>query len=467
MSQLGKLRSRQPTEIVGGGGGVGLQNPMFPFVEFYLGSSETAIPVLDRGPVPVQPGERRHQGTHSLLLKQMTYSVSTSTSGNALTLTLLDPQWTFLEEQLLRHRRDLYFRFGWRSAQDVIASPKQGLDVWSWEPTFKPFQGVTIKIHARDRGFTLTNKPSPLPAVSKDTLVSDAIRQIITAATENVLVDIPIPTVNTVGDLNIAGNRTAQAWVQDLLKHAIGPDGQNLYRIQVEPHSTTNGVTKITVAPLNREKDRVSASYVMGRERAGEMLDFQPKYNGNAVLALGGRFYEGNWMDPKTKTLRTYRSARTESEILAPRTDYPTREVSRAHEFPFSTKEEVAGVVAGQRVWADYMTINGNATVQGHPGLKPGQLIEVLMIRGGRAAQRSLTPADLHGTSGFYYIFDVEHTLTPGSFKTSLNLQRIANYFGTASEGKPVDAARAVVSGAVGYAETAVENLGDLTGGGF
>lgn len=393
-----------------------------PFVELYIGNRR--LPLLDASGA----------GGDGLLLQKFTYTISNKVAmGNALEITIIDPQWQNLENLIIanittrgqRTAPQFSFRFGWRGIDDVEGRLPIAMQIIDYGLVFNSFGGTYITIFAMDQGFQLSVSPS--------TRGFDA-NEPISSVIEQVIEEIPglvanvEPILYPVGEQNCRiENRTRMQYIMDLLDIARGTDSRNNF--VVTSTVLPSGVTQVNVTQ-NKERDEISKRYIFGRERVGEMIQFAPKYQGIIMSRLGADRAEAIGYDPVKKTYVKATSDKTEDKSTAPKdiTDVPLTPF-QIWEVPYKNLGDVEAYVRGRRETANFAGWPAEATIYGDTSLLPQQQVQVLVLMG-NPRNEEIQVKHYHNTSGVYLVQGVIHTIYEGVFRTGLEMIRHRGYLG-------------------------------------
>jgi hypothetical protein len=415
-----------------------------PFVDLYIRDKQ--IPLLD-----TQAG--------GYLLKSFTYTMRTGTIGNIVQIELIDPEWTRFESLIITNvaerrfadRPKFSFQFGWRGVDTVKGQPYIQMSVLSWTMTLMPFGGSIIKLIGITDGVELSLH-SMYKGFSEDTLISDAIIALCNDLHVVCKVD---PTSTTVGLDNLMNGLTPTEYIKLLLKKAVS-SSTKLSDMVMSTLVLPDGRTGIRISSLDPLTSDIK-SFTVSRERDGECISFQPKYNGLLAAAFGSEDVKVIGYNPEAKSwipsdcsdsvmedLNRYISTSgiqfTPIErydtggigppvgILVPAFEpppppppLPPYTPSRTWEVPYLNVGDVQAYADRKRILASLATYPAEATVMGDTTISPFNFIEFRVLKVGSGP---LTPDDLHPTSGTYQVLQAAHTITPGSFRTDLQLLR-------------------------------------------
>jgi hypothetical protein len=435
--------------------------PVIPFVDVFIGPFASPLPLVDRAGAVAPTILANHDESinalvsETLFLVSMTYTQTvTGGGGNDLTLTILDPTWEQLENLLFTFRDDFSVQFGWRSPQGVISTPRIPLLITDWEIDLQPFRGAEITIIAMDRSVLLTQHVMETTHFPPAMLISTAIEQTVleggringkftilpsgsaggpVEASRNVLGN----DHNRPGD----GNRTPMAYLRHLMgiyrSATTSSKNQLVFIVEADPTRVNTTIMRFIPWEL---RSTIQRTYVFGRDRLGEMLSFSPKYSGIFVASRGGRRLEGLAVDGRAKSGVAWGSDPSEDLLEAALTDYPTEphRVSRVYTLPWTDPDDMEAFIQARRSAAD-LVYDADAAIMGDPYIQPLDQIQINVLSGSGDPGSRTSPIDkLHVTSGVYTIYGVVHTVAPGSFRTTLSLQRRASSAGTAQEGTPL-----------------------------
>lgn len=432
-----------PRPDLGSYGGPGWGTLRTPFVTLRFGGFE--IPLLDAASYAADDPTRPIVPS-ALLLVDFVYSLSTRIGvGNNVMITMLDPQWDYLERLVSEaggegNRKLFSFSFGWRGMDDDKLGQQgvtfflNGIDI-----TTQPFQGARITLRGTDQGIKLCTRAESR-SFAPTTPISQVIKQVIESdpSLEGEIDEIPTP----VGpDLNRMENRTPMEYIRTLLSVSKSSLGSNTFAWVIRPSAIT-GKTKIIITEANSSViKQATHSYIYGRDRDGEMFSYTPHMDGALILALGGGRSSGIGIDPRTKTITKVQSTQNEDPKSEAKRVHQTPEVdTKIHEIPFRSLDQIEGFVRGQRSRIDLHAYSASATVLGNIGLQPLDFINILMMKNDPIG--NVTGLDSNSLyqfgSGTYRIDQVEHLISGGTFRTNLTLFKNSGFVGEGEEGQPI-----------------------------
>jgi hypothetical protein len=425
-----------------------------PFVDLYLPyGPSAAIPIplldakfaagesfIDAGPVTYSTSGQR------LFLMSMVHSMKNTTSGgNTLTLTILDPSWDFLSTRLAQSytmiEQEFRITYGWRNTQQagqgetpLLQSREATFFVNDIEMELVPFRGAVVTIHGVDKISSLMSAQVSRAFLPTDT-ISSVIRQIITdAGVYPVVSEIPIP----VGDMCRMENITPQAYIEELLRVARSASGASNYIMSSRPLPTGNVAVYVQPAFPTKPNNAI-ATYVFGRDRTGEMLSFTPRMNGKLLTLFGGGRCTSVIVEERTKRLVRLTTTQAEDVVTQPMRSIATpAQASLVVESPYDPATALAQAAA-YRQTADAMQYSGAATVIGNTSLVPTEYINIVVLKGGTSydTARSLSVNDLQlFASGPWQMWEVTHQIDSSSgYHTQLELRRMSGFVGAGTAG--------------------------------
>jgi hypothetical protein len=425
-----------------------------PFVDLYLPYGPSAaipIPLLDAkfsaGESFTDAGPTTGQ---RLFLMSMVHSMKNTTSGgNTLTLTILDPSWDFLSTQLAQNQTmsDQEFRiaYGWRNTlqqggTSLLQSREATFFVNDIEMQLVPFRGAVVTIHGKDKTASLMSAQISRAFLPMETISSVIEQIIIDAGLYPVVSEIPIP----VGDLCRIENMTPLAYIEELLRIARSASGASNYI--VSSRTLPMGVEVVYVQPAFPTKPNAAiATYVYGRDRTGEMMSFTPRMNNKLLTLFGGGRCTATVVDPITKRLVRLTTTQAEDVVMQPKRSIATPlQASLVVESPYDPTTALAQAAA-YRQTADSMQYSGAATVVGNTSLVPAEYINIVVLKGGTSFDtvRTLSVNDLQlFASGTWQMWEVTHQIDSSSgYHTQLELRRMSGFVGAGTAGisVPID----------------------------
>lgn len=442
----GSLSLFNREQFYGNRDSIGAGTVRTPFVDLFVGSHRISLQGGRPSPEGGKDELRAELPDSSLLplyLMDFRYATRNATGvAQEITITILDPNYDFLEALIASNveaRESFSFNFGWRGIHDRTGNPPIRFILKSFSVSYQsPFQGAKVSLQGVDAGVSLSYSRSSraFPVTQR---IDSVIKQVIEAVNPNFEVEVD-PIEQAVGDEhNKMENRTVTEYVNHLLDVAKGSgiSGSSNFIIRTE-RGTSAEKTKILVKADVPQKT-VIRNYIIGRERKGQMFEFNPSAVGSVILSLGGGRASGAAVNPLTKQVTKVTSTHLDDQ---PRTAETTmnevpKEDTGFSELPFSALADVQGFVKGNREAIDSHQFNATAVVFGDPGLIPQQQILVLVLKSNApgADTERVTDRSVVHTSGVYRIDEAEHIVSAGLFRTNLTLYRESGFFGAGEKG--------------------------------
>jgi len=411
-------------------------NLRYPFVELH---AETG----DRKRVPITvvntAEEAFAQNTPNKLavaVVDFSYTTVTGGAGSTISMRVIDPSFDGLETHFLQAAGMpvVWFRYGWRFSDGTeMASELAPMRVTNWEGEFignATFTAAALTITAMDDSALLGSQATQIGLKSTDSITA-GISDIVNAAKgatagKKLVVEVRAPTTTTMTDaLNKAHGRTPIRYIRDLLAYASTDELFLTYYMEYKDgawHLVIDAV-KPTAKP-----QRV---YVFSRDRQGEMLNFRPKYSGLLIRGIGGGQVDSVATDSSTLTATPKSSSASTDDDPAhgnyfPRDDEigaPSRIVALASR----EQQLIDAYIRSRRRRADLATYPATADIVGDPFIRPIRNVLVIVSKGAhalQAAQDLFREGDYHHSTGLYTVMQITHSITPGVYRTQLNLQR-------------------------------------------
>jgi hypothetical protein len=389
------------------------------------------------------------------LLTEFSYELK-STSGNQLTVTLIDPTWDYVEKLAQASTSKFSFRFGWRAITPrhdrPLASPRIGMILTDYTVDFSsPHGGAVITLFAMDTRIVLSWLPLTNFAVAPDTLISDAIEMAVhyvktsgVPGSEGLAVRVVPPSRNTVDNKYNRGNCvSALRYIQHLMGIMEPADGskQGSYVMTAVPSGTSGSKTSLLISPRRIEQDRAVRSYLWGRDRTGEMLSYSPKYKGSTLFGMGGMEVEVTGVDPMTKQTKKGSSSRVDQQVEGPRLDKKSFGATKCHHTAENDKKNLDRYAENRRDRVDSLVYEAEAVVEGDIDIKPQQIVKIVTLKSSasQGSVQNVRKEDILGlASGIFRVMSVSHVISPGTFRTSLSLHRTAAYDGDVPAAKTI-----------------------------
>jgi hypothetical protein len=419
-----------------------------PFVELYFASLDktkgqsVAIPLMDYrtsyggGETVANTDGRGEVPTNRLYLLSMTHTikVAETTSGNMMTLQILDPGWDFLTQITCTEfsQNDTFsVRYGWRGLDDNRAATRVEIPFFIQDVSAElvPMKGAIVTIHGVDGSYALEDRPVHY-AYPETWTISDVISDVLRKeGFIPVVAEIPI----AVGKLNMTNGMTPADYIESLLKVAQGPDGTTQFQAYVRL-SSIMGQPEFVIIPINKLTSRFRKRYVFGRDRVGSMLSFNPIMNHKLLLTNGAGKTTAICVDPETKRWFKITSTQESDVPEGDKRSVPTpQEPTVIIESPFP-KFQTQALTTNLRQYADSLQWEATAVVVGDTELLPNEYIAILVLKGGSSFEKVeyLTPEDIYWfATGLWYIREVTHTISePTGFQTTLRLSRYGGFVG-------------------------------------
>lgn len=392
-----------------------------PFVELYIGGAR--LPLLDVGtffdgvenPLSATPVKPR------LLLIDFNYKLSaTLSTGNELSLTILDPQWDFLTNILATTdstRVPFSVRFGWTGIDDRLGRRYPDLFVHSFSIAYSnSFEGTRLTIEGTDAGFELYTREVSA-AFDPETSISKVICDVIEASSPLLIPEVEAITT-PVGEHGMITQMSPYKYIKHLLKIAkSGSQANSTYTVQFQPGPL--GKTRVVIRSDGVE-DKAIKKYTFGREKMGTMIDFAVDIEGPIYLAAGAAKAAALAVNPQTKQAVVATSTQGEDTSADEKKVLRTPiDPGKIYTVPWGQPDELSGFLQGLRQQSDKHTVFCRGTVHGDTELEPTKQIVVQVLRSqvpGKVAK--VTDSSFVHTSGVYKLDTVEHIIAAGEFRT-------------------------------------------------
>ncbi len=437
----GRGSSSKSHQWVAGFGGVRL-----PFVKLLLKNRE--IPLIDSARYdPTIYGTGKMGIENPLFLISFVYDVSSFITGsNLLTIKILDPGFSFLENLLLERAREIdlvgfSFSFGWKGVDDSFFRRACSVPLVILNTDFEvvPNRGVYITLHCIDQSSSLFTGSEYASWPETDTI--DAVIKSVVKKYEPRLEVEVTSTATQVGEQkNMEGDSPGE-YIKNLLRRASPVGGKTIYSSLVECPSSTGGKARLIFKELGGIMQPIE-QYTFGRERQGEMLAFQATMNDRSLALQSGGRRSVSSVDPQTKELATQEHTSDEiSEHHGPRKTIETPKTPTSHVESPESLELTTEKAKGDIQVIDWVAWEGTATVMGNTALRPFTTIYITILANSPTGQEvNLAKAnDIYDmASGIWMIKAVTHQISSGTFITLLELVRNAGLKGKGKGGAPI-----------------------------
>lgn len=420
---------RQRQEIITGPGRGTVRTP---FVDMFV--DETIIPLQgNSGFFGAEFQGPTQEKLSPFMLVDFNYSVVSSIGvGNQVAITILDPNWDVLGDivaNALSNKSSIGFQFGWRGLDDRFGRNVHGLFIHDYNVSYNSFQGATIQLIAVDRTIQLSQVSKSI-AFKANTPISDVIKQIFNIIDPSIEVEID-PIKQVLGEeYRWMNNLSPLEYLKEILRVAKSVKGTSNYIMLTELDET--GRTKVKIKADNAHST-VVRKYFMGRDRAGQMIEFSPQVLGSVLLTMGGGRADAVSVDPKTGSAQKVTSTQEENKTgLADKAVLETpKKPTKTHEVPVSDKDSAEGVASEARSRVDNHMNNATAVVWGDPNIKAFDQIDVVVLKSDvPGVVKDISDKYIVRTSGTYVVKSVEHIIQAGLFRTMLELYRESSFVG-------------------------------------
>jgi hypothetical protein len=456
---------------------VGIRHP-FVTVKF----QDVEIPLLDTKRGVTDPGnELSGRYVQPLFLDSFQHVIrAEGGGGNQVLLRILDPSFDYLEDLLFKYLKtdkdaQLTIEYGYRGKDDghFTAVPPIPFFINAINLEVFPNRGTLITLDCVDQAIDL-HVGSHNASFAEDTPISEVIERCIRKFAPSL--DTQIEKILTpVGELNKMEGANVADYIKALLNVAETVTGAiPLFVATIEPPRTASGKAVFTIKSLAPKGPK--KTYVFGREKDGEMLEFKPSMNLRAMSLTGASRATSVSIDPLTKTWIRDESTQSEDRTAGPNRAVKTPQTPTENtESPLPPKLTKAAN-KGSRANSDSVQWQATATLMGDVSLTAYDEIKVIVLKNPpTAGDTEVTNASknaIHWTSsGVWTIFEVAHHIEGGQFHTRLQMFRNAGFRGSGKDGTPapftfdtVD--KNLFTGAVKSRVTPLQNRDQLTSSG-
>jgi len=348
--------------------------------------------------------------------QSFTYDRKINGKGNTGSITLFDPNWTYLESFVLLKNQtlaDVEFVYGWSDAP----SPKRKGKITAYTPEFSS-DGVTLKLDFYDESVVSTYNRNNL-SYKAGTRISDIVQQY---ADDNNIKETMIEKTRGGFDSPIVKRNCNDVYFiqNELVPRAVNLKGLSGYTFFYDEKGALHFHT-----PLYNSKNSndisVYKTYIVYRGMNGEVISFAPNDEAYMQAFLGAHSVYVESVDPKTKKIikSIVDSSNSSIQIISGKLsnaptakgNSPSRVIKSAH-----PKQEHIDDQAKSR-FAVYNLNNYTATAEllGDSHLPIMGYVEFIVI----------TSQDrIHPLSGIYWITGITDSIDGGNFTSSLELSR-------------------------------------------
>ena len=443
-----KSRSYRENQEVLGGPGQGTVR--VPFVDLFVGDTRLALQGLQNANARPEEGFSQRPEQSPFMLLDFNYRLRSSVGvGNEVTITILDPTWDVLEEHLARSlvsQSEISFQFGWMGLDDKFGRTVNGMLLHDYTVTYEsPFQGAKVTLIGVDKNIKLSEKRR-----TKSFPTNWSISRVITEIYKDIDPKVKVvfepgfvgplqqgqealfdPLQQKVGEeFRWFNNLSPLEYIRELLKIAKSATGSSNYIMVTDLDDQGTTIVRIIA---DNPGTTVVRQYFVGREREGQMIEFSPQVLGSVLLSLGGGRADGISVNTETGSAQKVTSTQDEvgANLANKHVNKTPLSPSGIHELPYSDRKAVGGYTSQYRSRADDYMNNATAVVLGDPNLRPFDQIDVYVLKSNvPGVINEVSDNALVHTSGTYRLSSVDHIISAGTFRTSLEMYRESSNIG-------------------------------------
>lgn len=353
------------------------------------------------------------------VVESFEYTDTVKATGDKFTLTLFDSTWTLLDSSLLRDALEsggVKFTFGWVGQP---LPPLRGGRIMTIEPGEISLSGIRYVLQGLDD--ISSENVGAQAKVFKVDRVSDLVKEI--AEENNWKLEIvetdKIPIAKEGKDTSNKFARpsgmTDLSFLTFLASRAKSSKKTGRYITYVD--YDRNGKQVLHFHPSTAPESEVSRTYTIIHDSMGEVISFSPVINTAVYTHSGIQNLEVGFRDPNTLSSKVVATKPTdfkgevadEGRVLPPdgkpiQKFIPSVETTEAETKLASTYSRLSSSV-----------LTASMQVMGDPHLKAGKRIKVIVK----------TPKGRdYFTSGIYRIEEIQHSVSSGTFTSTMKLQR-------------------------------------------
>jgi hypothetical protein len=421
-----------------------------PFVE--LSINGTTLVLNDTIPgtgVAAQSSGAAYANVTGMYLLDFSETIEMGTGeGSVGSFNMIDTRWDVLEDWMTKiawgaENDQLMYRYGWRDASRINTKyyPWHAGLVSEWQVEYVPMLGTKIHMNIVDLGAKLRIQGCKNDSYPATATIDVVLRAVFTAYGDKNLTYLVSPTTALVGQNNTMMGNTPMAYVNMLIK---------LAGFVISPYIDSQSGTPIVYVgpdvmmnPCQASKTGIIPTYTWGRKSDSPALSFNVQMDAQQLIKQGVRSTATTYVDKTTKLpihllfTQDTRERDPGSSLVAPTPSVPDRYAIGSPQNDVFTSTNMAkrsSDLYSKQVYT------ANLTIIGDPTLYPLMYVGVVVLKDSQFAggARQINPGDIHRISGLFQIMSVQHTITPGSYTTSLELRRMGSAFGDVKTGKIV-----------------------------